>query len=124
MKPVGIDQTVDKDDLVKINKGYFHQVCGHQHEGNLKGTAEHLGYCLVGKMEKCVHCAKGKARKTKIGKEVHEEECKVGERIAIDISGSKEVSLAGKRYAQVKIDYGSNKLFVSFLKKRVRVWRT
>ena len=73
---------------------------------------------MVGKMEKCVHCAKGKARKTKLGKEVQEEECKVGERIGIDISGSKEVSLGGKRYAQVKIGYGSNKLFVSFLKKK------
>ena len=45
----------------------------------------------------------------------------MGERIAIDISRSKEVSLGEKRYAQVKLDYGSNKLFVSFLKRRVRV---
>ena len=30
LKPVEIDQTVDKDDLVKINKEYFHQVCGDQ----------------------------------------------------------------------------------------------
>ena len=65
-----------------------------------------------------MHCAKGKARKTKIGKEVSEEKCEVGERIGIDISGSKEVSLGGKKYAQVKLDYGSNKLFVSFLKIR------
>ena len=118
LKLVGIDQTIDKDDLIKINKGYLHQVCGHQHEGNLKGTAEHLGYCLVWKMEKCVHCTKGKARKTKLGKEVQEEVCKVGERIGKDISGSKEVSLGGKRYAQVKLDCGSYKLFVSFLKKK------
>ena len=42
----------------------------------------------------------------------------VGERIGIDISGSKEFSLGGKKYAHVKIDYGSNKLFVEFLKKK------
>ena len=61
---------------------------------------------------------KEKLGRKKIGKEVREGECKVGERIAIDISGSKEVSLGGKRYAQVKLDYGINKLFVSFLKKK------
>ena len=29
IRPVGIDVTVDKDDLIKMSRDRFHQACGH-----------------------------------------------------------------------------------------------
>ena len=34
IRPLGIDVTVEKDDLIKMSKEKFHQACGHQWEGS------------------------------------------------------------------------------------------
>ena len=43
IRPLGIDVTVDKDDLIKMSRDEFHQACGHQWGGVLDATAMNLG---------------------------------------------------------------------------------
>ena len=49
IRPLGIDVTVDKDDLIKMSRDQFHQACGHQWGGVLDVTQQlilddiHLG---------------------------------------------------------------------------------
>ena len=78
---------------MNINK--FHQICGHQYEKYTKETAKRLGIKLTGKMDDCLHCARGKIKKTKISKEVTNKEELPGERIAMDVTGCKKPSKGG-----------------------------
>ena len=80
-------------------------------------TAKKLGINIKGSLDNCLHCAKGKIKKTKISKEVTNKEELPGERIAMDITGCKKASKGGNKYVHVKIDYWSKMLFTTFLKK-------
>ena len=49
IRPLGIDVTVDKDDLIEMSRDKFHQACGHQWGGVLDATAMNLGHNVFGK---------------------------------------------------------------------------
>ena len=72
--PLGIDHTVKRGDMKKMNIKEFHTASTHQHEGNLKATARHLGYKLTGKMDECFACAEAKAKRKKIPKKAEGKE--------------------------------------------------
>ena len=72
-------------------------------------------------MEDCIHCSRSKERQTKIKKETLEYNEEPGFRVAIDITGCNKSSLGGSQYASVKMNYGSGKLFVTFLKAKAEL---
>ena len=41
--------------------------------------------------------------------------------LGIDTTGCKHKAIGGKKYAHVKVDYGTDYLFVEFLKKKSQV---
>ena len=59
IRPLGIDVTVDKDDLIKMSRDQFHQACG-QCGGVLDAMVINLGCHLFGKLKPCIHCARAK----------------------------------------------------------------
>ena len=71
---------------------HFHAICGHQYDKYAKETAKKLRINLTGSPEDCIHCARGKIKKTKISKEVTNNEEFHEERIEMDIMGYKRVS--------------------------------
>ena len=73
IRPVGIDVTVDKDDLIMMSRDKFHQACGHQWGGVLDVTAMNLGHHSFGKLKPCIHCARAKMQQKKIAKETAED---------------------------------------------------
>ena len=101
-----------------MNYNHFHAICGHQFDKYAKETAKKLGINLTGSPEDCIHCARGKIKKTKISKEVTNNEKLPGERIVMDIMGCKKASKGGNKYVHVKIDYGTKMIFTTFMKKK------
>ena len=72
-------------------------------------------------MNKYVPCARAKTKKLKISKKVQKELEIVGSRIGIDLTETgKVISMERNKYAHFKIDYRSNKVFISFLKKKIK----
>ena len=49
-----------------IQYNVFHTICSHQFEKYTRETAKKLGINLTGSPEDCIHCARGKIKKTKI----------------------------------------------------------
>ena len=96
---------------------HFHAICCHQYDEYTKETAKKLGINLIGSPEDCIHCARGKIKKTKISKEVTNNEEYPGERIAMDITGCKKASKGGNKYVYVKMDYGTKMIFYNFYEK-------
>ena len=90
---------------------------GHANENVTRATAKYLGYRTMNKNYICKPCALAKASRTPIIRQVgHFNE--VGERFGIDISGISTISYGGYRYWQLKICYGSNFIWSSFLRKK------
>ena len=110
--------TLDKKDLKPISREFFHKAASHQCNAQLNKTAEKMGYRLTGKIKDCIHCARAKMKQKKIPKKADEEDLEWGTRIAMDITSCGEKSAAGNKYARVKIDYHTDKMFVSFLKTK------
>ena len=110
----------EEEDITPIlmNFNLFHKRLGHSSENYLRSTAKTLNIKLTGKLQPCIHCARANAQKKKINKTSDSANCKVGERIGVDITGFKRVSLGKKKYANVKIDYSTDYLFASFLKTK------
>ena len=73
---------------------------------------------MTGKIKDCIHCARAKMKQKKMTKETDGEDLEWGTRIAMDITSCGEISAAGNKYAHVKIDYHTDKMFVSFLKSK------
>ena len=94
--PIGIDETVDKSDLERMNRNKFHEMSTHQWSGNLDKTAEVMGYVLTGKLKDCLHCARAKIKQKKMNKIEQGGNLKQGSRIAMDMTSSKTKSLEGK----------------------------
>ena len=90
----------------------------HQWEGNLDRTAEAMGFILTGKSKECLHCARAKMKQKKMNKIEQGGNFEPGTRVAMDMTSSKTKSLGGKNIAHVIIDYDTNMLFVSLLKKK------
>jgi hypothetical protein len=101
-----------------INK--FHMMT-HFGEAHLKATASRLHLNLTGKLEKCIHCARAKAKKVKINKKTEDTATYAGERIVFDVSSCKNKSLRGNYHAFVKIDEFSGKMWCSFHKRKSEV---
>ena len=80
--------------MTKMDINLFHNIT-HFSENYLKGTANRIGITLTGKLKECIHCARSKAKRTKIKKIMPNKALYPGERIAIDVSSTK-TKLQGK----------------------------
>ena len=58
-------------------------------------------------MKDCINYGRGKTRKKKIPKEERDKRDGAGERIGLDTTGCKVVSLRGNKFAAVPIDHGT-----------------
>ena len=107
--------------LKKINKQIFYDASIHQYNKSLDKTVKGLDYKLIDKIKKYIHCARAETKKLKISKKVQEEIGAIGSRIGMDVTETgKIISMEGNKYTHFKIDYYSNKVFVSFLKKSLK----
>ena len=67
-RPIGICEKKDKINLKRINRQTFHNISTYQYIQSLNKTARGLDYKLTDKMNKCIQCARAKAKKLKISK--------------------------------------------------------
>ena len=95
----------------------FHKMT-HQGENDLRATACRLGKRLTGTLKPCPHCAKAKAKKKVINQVTEKLSLLPGKRIDIDVTGCKHTSIGGNKYANIKRDYHSGHLDITFMKKR------
>ena len=78
-----------------MSKARFHQICGHAGTHLMQATAKYYGVELSGTVQKCVSCSLEKIRQKNIPKE-NENKSKIpGERMYLDISSMRTVSLGG-----------------------------
>ena len=68
----------------------------HQWEEVLEKTAKVMGHKLMGGIGKCDHCARGRAQRTKLDKEVDDGNSEPGVRVQIDMTSRKTTSLGEK----------------------------
>ena len=87
----------------------------------MRATARRLGKKLTGKLNPCSHCLKAKAKKQHIDKETEKLDVLPGKRMDLDLTGCKKKSFGGNQYANVKRDYGSTRVEVTFMKKKSEV---
>ena len=101
-----------------VNINIFHRRCGHMNINDTKATAESLNIKLEGKLDICLHCARAKAKKKKISKEIGRTTFPIDHKLGIDITSCGCKSLGGNRYSNTIIDYGSNYMTCIFLKTK------
>ena len=101
----------------KMDINLFHNIT-HFSENYLKGTANRIGITFTGKLKECIHCARSKAKRTKLKKTMPNTASYPGERIAIDVSSTKKWSYKGNFHVFAKIDEFSGILWCSFHKKK------
>ena len=82
----------------RININLAHQLLGHPGSAILRSTAASLGWILNGKLQKCEHCAIGKAKQKNVPKYVEKRDFSPGEGWSIDISSIKNSSAGGSKY--------------------------
>ena len=118
IKPVGIEaeRITVQQTSIDINK--YHAMLGHPGEEYVRSTAKSLDVKLTGKFKKCEACAKGKAQRTPVSNLPMMEESRPRERYGMDISSSNSISIGGRRYWVIWIDYGTNYIWSMFLKEK------
>ena len=116
--PTGICANLDRDKAKKQHVNIFHQQINHRNRKDLKRTADKLNIELIGELDACIHCARGKIKRARISKELKEVTAEPGEKIGIDSTSCSIRGLGGTKYANVKVDYGSGKTLEAFLKSK------
>ena len=96
----------------------LHDYFGHVGEQKVKSTAHMLGLNVTGKVQKCEHCAMGKARQKNIPKEVKNKSTTAGERLYFDISSVKSKSKGTSRFWLLVVDEATDYCWSFFLKKK------
>ena len=117
IRPLGIDVTVDKDDLIKMSTDQFHQACFHQWGKVLDATAINLGHHLFRKLKPCMHCARAKIQQKKTAKETVDDRA-FGSRIAFDLIWCADRTAMGNELVLVMIDYETDKGWLRSLKRK------
>ena len=108
-----------KIDLKEIDKQIFYNTLIYQYNKNLDKTVKGLEYKLIDKINKNIYCTRAKTKKLNISKKIQEKIETIESKIEIDVTETgKIISIEGNKYIHFKIDYYSNKVFVSFLKRK------
>ena len=85
-------------------------------------TVKGLEYKLIDKINKYIYCTRAKTKKLNISKKIQEKIETIESKIEIDVTETgKIISMERNKYIHFKIDYYSNKVFVSFLKRKSAV---
>ena len=103
---------------VKRNVNSFHVQIGHVGEDQMRKTANLMGIKLQGKFEKCEGCARGRVKVARINPLPMLETSRPLERYGMDISSCSSVSIGGKRYWALWVDYASGFTWSMFLKQK------
>jgi hypothetical protein len=95
----------------------YHRMLGHPSVDSTKETAKNVGLKLTGKLEECKDCMLAKMRKKNI-KKVSENTSKIpGERLMLDISYIKHLSI-GQRNIWILLEDQATKMKWSFFARR------
>ena len=103
----------------KININLAHQLLGHPGSTILRSTSTNLGWILTGKLQKCEHCAIGKAKQKNVPKYVEKRDFSPGEGWSIDISSIKNSSAGGSKYWCLWVDRSTGFKQSFFLSSKV-----
>ena len=82
----------------------FHDMLGHPNNHACHMTAKNLGYKLIGNMNSCEDCARGKQRKKNMNKVLNEKSNLRGERLYMDGSSIKMKSGGGSKFWYIFVD--------------------
>jgi hypothetical protein len=90
------------DKCIDVNR--FHEILGHCGADRLQKTAHIHGIKLKGNVEVCEDCAIAKARQKNVNKEWKGGSQVPGERLYMDISSVRDVSLGGSKFWVLVVD--------------------
>ena len=102
----------------KFNVMKFHEVLGHPSEQTTRRTAEYYGIELTGQFGVCENCGRAKSRQKNTSKDTVVRSKVAGERLFIDISSVKGVSIGGSKYWLAIVDDFTDMTWSMFLKQK------
>ena len=79
------------------NVNTLHQELGHPSEATTRAMGKARNLKVMGSFKPCESCFVGKAKKTKVSKKLNKQSEVPGERLCIDISSLKVMSIGGKK---------------------------
>ena len=82
----------------------FHDMLGYPNNHACNMTATNIGYKLIGNMNSCEDCARGKQRKKNMNKVQNEKFSLRGERLYMDGSSIKMKSSGGSKFWYIFVD--------------------
>ena len=84
----------------------MHDKLGHVGEAFTRNTVKHIGYEIIGKSTKCGSCLVGKMKQKSLNKVASTKRTKyeTGEKLYIDISSVKGVSIGGNKFWVLYVD--------------------
>ena len=127
MTPVLIedDEAIDDEPIEPaINVNEYHKMLGHPNEVLTRSTAAARGIRLSGTFTPCEDCAVGKSKRKKLRKESVERAKAPGERMFLDISSPKTVSIGGSNHWALFLDDASDQVFSFFISKKSDLAKT
>lgn len=108
----------------RIKYMVFHRRQGHASEPNLRKLAKHLGVTLIGKLEECDACRRGKMRRSPFRGGVHWYRHALGECWHLDCqSPFRKSTREGYKYALTCVEDHTGYVVLMLIKKRSDQWQ-
>jgi hypothetical protein len=102
----------------------MHKVFNHASEDVLRATAKERGWKITGTFETCRDCKESNAQQKAVSKTTSVKSTIPGERIFMDITSIKHVSLGGKKFWLVVVDDATSYTWSYFLAQKNHVAKT
>jgi hypothetical protein len=115
------DQVLVVSERKEMPLSKFHRMLGHPSVDSTLETAKKIGIKLTGKLDKCPDCVLAKIKKKNLNKISDNISKTPGERLLLDISFIKQISL-GKRNIWILIEDQCTKMKWSFLLAEKAKW--